>query len=84
MAVSVRIVISISVLTDVSKRWAGVPLSSQPVTCRLPVEPEVLDMAEPEIAAAEIFLAEAEINPPPRFETAELQIITGQAMFITP
>ena len=47
------------------------------------MEPEVVDMAEPEIAAAEIFLAEAEINPPPRFETAELQIITGQAMFIT-
>ena len=67
-----------------SKRWAGVPLSSQPVTCRLPVEPEV-DMAEPEITVAvEIFLAEAEINPPLRFETAELQIITGQAMFITP
>ena len=64
-----------------SKRWAGVPLSSQPVTCRLPVEP---DMAEPEITAVEIFLAEAEINPPLRFETAELQIITGQAMFITP
>ena len=59
------------------------PLSSQPVTCRLPVEPEV-DMAEPEITVAvEIFLAEAEINPPLRFETAELQIITGQAMFIT-
>ena len=40
-------------------------------------------MAEPEITAAEIFLAEAEINPLLRFETAELQIITGQAMFIT-
>ena len=59
------------------------PLSSQPVTCRLPVEPEV-DMAEPEITAVEIFLAEAEINPPLRFETAELQITTGQAMSITP
>jgi hypothetical protein len=68
----------------VSKRWADVPLSSQPVTCQLPVEPEIADMAEPEITAAEIFLAEAEINPPPRFETAELQITTGQAMSITP
>jgi hypothetical protein len=48
------------------------------------VEPEIADMAEPEITAAEIFLAEAEINPPPRFETAELQITTGQAMSITP
>jgi len=47
------------------------------------VEPEV-DMAEPEITAVEIFLVEAEINPLLRFETAELQIITGQAMFITP
>ena len=67
-----------------SKRWADVPLSSQPVTCQLPVEPEIVDMAEPEITAAEIFLAEAEINPPLRFETAELQITTGQAMSITP
>ena len=40
-------------------------------------------MVEPEIIAVEIFLAEAEINPPRRFETAELQTITGQAMFIT-